>query len=146
MVATPLQMAMVASAVANKGVLMKPHIVDRIIAPNGDVVTRTKPKEYSRPMKPLTAAELTTMMEGVVTEGTGTAAQIPGVLVAGKTGTAEAGPRGLNTAWFICFAPADHPRVALAVVLQNQAAAGGVVAAPIARTVLQALLSNPSNS
>jgi penicillin-binding protein A len=142
---TPLQMAMVASAVANHGVLMKPYVVDRILAPNGDVVSRTKPKVYSRPMKPQTAAELTTMMEGVVNEGTGTLAQMS-VPVAGKTGTAETGRPGRYTSWFIAFAPADHPRVAVAVALENQTQAGGVVAAPIARDVLQALLATPSNS
>jgi penicillin-binding protein A len=142
---TPLQMAMVASAVANHGVLMKPFVVDRIVAPNGDVVTRTKPSVFSRPMKPQTAAELTTMMEGVVNEGTGTAAQMS-VPVAGKTGTAETGKLGNYTSWFIAFAPADNPRVAVAVALENQTQAGGVVAAPIARDILQALLSTPSNS
>jgi peptidoglycan glycosyltransferase len=143
---TPLQMAMVAAAVANRGELMRPHVVDRILAPNGDVVTRTKPKQYSRPMKASTAAMLTPMMEGVVTSGTGTNAQIPGIRVAGKTGTAETGRPGIYTSWFIAFAPADHPRVAIAVVLQNQTQAGGIVAAPIAKSVMQALLSVPSNS
>jgi penicillin-binding protein A len=143
---TPLQMAMVAAAVANKGRLMRPHVVDRIVAPNGDLVTRTKPKEYSTPMKPETAAALTAMMEGVVTSGTGTHAQIPGIPVAGKTGTAETGRPGIYTSWFIAFAPADHPRLAVAVVLQNQTQAGGFVAAPIAKQVMQALLSVPSNS
>jgi penicillin-binding protein A len=142
---TPLQMAMVASAVANHGVLMKPFVVDRIVAPNGDVVTRTKPSVYSKPMKPNTAAELTTMMEGVVNEGTGTAAQMD-VPVAGKTGTAETGRPGRYTSWFIAFAPADNPRVAVAVALENQTQAGGVVAAPIAKTIMQALLATPSNS
>ena len=142
---TPLQMAMVASAIANKGLLMQPHVVDRIVAPNGDVVTRTKPKEYSRPMQPGTAAELTTMMEGVVTEGTGTLAQMD-VPVAGKTGTAETGRQGIYASWFIAFAPADNPTVAVAVALENQTQAGGIVAAPIAKQVMEALLSIPSNS
>jgi peptidoglycan glycosyltransferase len=82
------------------------------------------------------------MMELVVSAGTGTAAQLPGVKVAGKTGTAETGIAHVNTAWFICFAPADAPRVAIAVVLEHQHATGGAVSAPIARQVLQALLSN----
>jgi cell division protein FtsI/penicillin-binding protein 2 len=85
------------------------------------------------------------MMEGVVTQGTGTAAQLS-VPVAGKTGTAETGKAGNFTSWFIAFAPADHPRVAVAVALENQSQAGGVVAAPIARDLLQALLATPSNS
>ena len=143
---TPLQMAMVAAAVANDGSEMRPYVVDRIVGPDGDVIRRTKPEEYSQPIKPQTAAELTAMMEAAVTSGTGTAAQIPGVRVAGKTGTAETGAQGVNTTWFIAFAPVEAPRVAIAVVLQNQSGFGGTVAAPIAQQVMQALLSVPSNS
>jgi len=143
---TPIQMAMVAAGVANNGVVMKPYVVDRIEQPNGSIVTRTRPHRLSKAIKPKTAAELTAMMELVVTGGTGTRAAIPGVRVAGKTGTAETGASGINTTWFICFAPADHPRAAVAVVLQNQTGFGGDTAAPIARTVLQALLGISSNS
>jgi peptidoglycan glycosyltransferase len=146
MLVTPLQMAMVAGAVANRGAVMQPYVVDRIEQPNGSLVTKTTPSKLSQAIKPYTAAEVTAMMKAVVTGGTGTAAQIPGVAVAGKTGTAETGNSGINTTWFICFAPADHPRFAVAVVLQNQTGAGGTTAAPIAKTVLQALLSLPSNS
>jgi len=143
---TPLQMAMVAAAVANHGVIMEPHAVARVTAPGGGVVTRTKPRKYKRAMKTTTADALTRMMEAVVTGGTGTAAQIPGVRVAGKTGTAEAGGQpNPNTTWFIAFAPADHPRYAVAVVLQNQSGAGGSTAAPIAKDILQALLAGRSN-
>ena len=85
------------------------------------------------------------MMVGAVQSGTGTAAQIPGIQVAGKTGTAETGVDGRYTSWFICFAPADRPRVAVAVVLENQTGFGGQVAAPIARSVMQALLAGRSN-
>jgi peptidoglycan glycosyltransferase len=143
---TPLQMAMVAAGVANRGLVMKPYVVDRIEQPNGSLVTRTSPSMLGRAIKPQTAAELNSMMQAVVTGGTGTAAAIPGVPVAGKTGTAETGNSGINTTWFICFAPADHPRFAVAVVLQNQTGFGGATAAPIAKTVLQALLAVPSNS
>jgi peptidoglycan glycosyltransferase len=143
---TPIQMAMVAAGVANRGVVMKPYVVDRIEQPNGSLVTRTSPSELGRAIKPRTAAELNQMMQAVVTGGTGTEAQIPGVSVAGKTGTAETGNSGINTTWFICFAPADQPRFAVAVVLQNQTGFGGSTAAPIAKTVLQALLAVPSNS
>lgn len=146
MLVTPLQMAMVAAGVANKGLVMRPYVVDRIDAPSGSLVTRTAPKVLDRAIKPQTAAELNSMMQAVVTGGTGTAAQIPGVPVAGKTGTAETGSSGINTTWFIAFAPADHPRVAVAVVLQNQTGSGGSTAAPIAKAVMQALLSIPSNS
>jgi peptidoglycan glycosyltransferase len=86
------------------------------------------------------------MMEAVVSGGTGTAAQIPGVRVAGKTGTAETGVSHRNTTWFICFAPAEAPRVAVAVALENQEGTGGATAAPIAKELMQALLSERSNS
>jgi peptidoglycan glycosyltransferase len=146
MLVTPLQMAMVAAGVANKGLVMRPFVVDRIESPSGSLVTKTAPRVLDRAIKPHTADELTSMMEAVVTGGTGTEAAIPGVAVAGKTGTAETGNTGINTTWFICFAPADHPRVAVAVVLQNQTGVGGQTAAPIAKAVLQALLAVPSNS
>ena len=130
---TPLQMAMVAAGIANGGVVMEPYVVEKITAPNGDTVTRTHPHVLSRAVKPETAAELTSMMEGVVSSGTGTAAQISGVRVAGKTGTAETGIAGTNTTSFIAFAPADAPRVAVAVFLENQHGVGGQTAAPIAK-------------
>jgi peptidoglycan glycosyltransferase len=140
MLVTPLQMAMVAAGIANNGVVMRPYVVQRVTAPDGSVVARTKPHKYKRAMKPSTAAALNQMMQAVVTGGTGTAAQIPGVKVAGKTGTAETGGP-LNTTWFIEFAPADAPRYAVAVVLQNQTGAGGTTAAPIAKTIMESLLS-----
>jgi penicillin-binding protein A len=143
---TPLQMALVAAGIANKGVVMRPFLLDRVEQPNGSLVTRTAPKVFNRAIKPKTAAELTSMMQAVVTGGTGIAAQIPGVPVAGKTGTAETGQSGINTTWFISFAPADDPRVAVAVVLQNQRGFGGTTAAPIAKQVMQALLASPSKS
>jgi penicillin-binding protein A len=146
MLTTPLQMAMVAGAVANHGVVMKPYVVGRVTGPGGGVIKRTHPEKYRRAMRTSTANEITRMMEAVVTGGTGTAAQIPGIQVAGKTGTAETGGAGtLNTTWFIAFAPANAPRIAIAVVLQNQTGAGGTTAAPIARAVMQALLAGRSN-
>lgn len=137
---TPLQMAMVTAAIANRGVLMRPYLVDRIVKPGGGVLSRTKPKEIGRPISPRTAAELTQMMEAVVRAGTGAAAQIPGVRVAGKTGTAETGRRDRNTTWFVAFAPADRPAVAVAVALENQTGTGGATAAPIAKRIMEALL------
>jgi peptidoglycan glycosyltransferase len=137
---TPLQMAMVAAGVANDGVVMRPYVVERVIGPSGGTVTRTRPDELGRAISPQTANELTAMMEAAVRSGTGTAAQISGVRVAGKTGTAETGVQGRYTSWFICFAPADRPRVAVAVVLENQTGFGGEVAAPIAREIMQAIL------
>jgi peptidoglycan glycosyltransferase len=137
---TPLEMAMVAAGIANGGVVMRPYVVEKITAPGGSTVSRTHPHELSRAVKPETAAELTSMMEAVVQSGTGTAAQISGVRVAGKTGTAETGVTGVNTTSFIAFAPADAPKVAVAVILENQHGVGGRTAAPIAKTILEALL------
>ena len=148
MLTTPEQMAMVAAAVGNKGVIMEPHAVDRVVSPSGGIVTRTRPRKYTRAMTTHTAGDLTRMMEAVVTGGTGTAAQIPGIRVAGKTGTAEVGAGGrgsANTTWFIAFAPVGAPRVAIAVVLQDQTGSGGTTAAPIAKAVMQAILAGGSN-
>ncbi len=141
MLATPLQMAMVAATVANGGVVPKPYVVQKVLAPDGSTVRDTHPANLGRAIKPQTAADLTAMMVAAVQGGTGTAAQIPGIQVAGKTGTAETSVAHVYTAWFVCFAPADNPQVAVAVVLEKQANGfGGAVAAPIAKLVLQALL------
>ena len=137
---TPLQMAMVAAGIANGGVVMEPYVVQRIATPGGSTVVRHTPSVFSRAVSAGTASALTDMMESVVTGGTGTAAQIAGVPVAGKTGTAETGTPGVNTTSFIAFAPANAPRVAIAVFLENQHGVGGVTAAPIAKTVMEALL------
>jgi peptidoglycan glycosyltransferase len=142
---TPLQMAMIAATVANNGKEMQPHLVDRVRRSNGELV-RIKPQPLAQVITLETAMELTQMMESVVTAGTGTAARISGVRVAGKTGTAENGTGQPNTTWFISFAPADNPRVAVAVVLQNQTGTGGTTAAPIAREIMQAILSTTPNS
>ncbi|HWM13950.1 MAG TPA: penicillin-binding protein 2 [Gaiellaceae bacterium] len=144
LIVTPLQMALVAAGVANDGVVMEPKLVQRIVAPDGDVVERFDPEEWKQAIKPGTAAELTAMMTRVVESGTGTNAQISGVDVAGKTGTAETGVAGRNNTWFIAFAPAGNPRVAVAVALSNQSSTGGETAAPIARSIMQAILGrNP---
>jgi peptidoglycan glycosyltransferase len=137
---TPLQMALVAAGVANDGVVMKPSLVDRIVAPDGSIVERPGADEWKKAVEPKTAAELTAMMRAVVEGGTGTAAQIPGVPVAGKTGTAETGVSGRNNTWFIAFAPADNPTVAVAVALSGQSGTGGTTAAPIAKAIMEALL------
>ena len=146
MVVTPLQMAMVAGGIANRGFVMEPYLTDRIRKPDGTLLMTMKPDTLRRAVKPEIADEIAAMMEGVVTSGTGTATQISGVRVAGKTGTAETGRQGRNTAWFIAFAPVDDPKIAVAVVLQNQTGTGGEVAAPIAKQIMQALLRVPSNS
>jgi peptidoglycan glycosyltransferase len=137
---TPLQMAMLTAAIANGGTVMKPYVIDRITTPKGGTVVRTHPKKLSQAVSPETAATVTRMMEAVVKSGTGTAAQISGVPVAGKTGTAETGANGINTTSFIAFAPANAPKVAVAVFLENQHGTGGHTAAPIAKTILETLL------
>jgi peptidoglycan glycosyltransferase len=138
---TPLQMAEVAAAVANGGKLMKPHLTDRVVDTDGRTVEHVSPEVQSTVMKPSTASAVTAMMEGVVNNGTGTQAQIPGVRVAGKTGTAETQiGKTTNNVWFIAFAPADNPRVAIAVTMEKQIGFGGDVAAPVAKAVMESLL------
>jgi len=141
--ASPMQMAEVAAAIGNGGRLMRPRLTDRIVRKDGRVKERIEPDLQSQVMKPETAQQLGDMMSRVVEEGTGTAAALAGVTVAGKTGTAEVGPnREFTQPWFICFAPVDNPRLAVAVTLERQPAGsqGGTVAAPIARSVLEAVL------
>jgi peptidoglycan glycosyltransferase len=145
MLTTPLQMALVAAAVANNGKEMVPHLVKKVAAPGGGTVVRVKPQVWKHPMKPATAAALNQMMQAVVTGGTGTAAQISGIKVAGKTGTAETGLSHVYDAWFIFFAPADNPQVAGAVVVEHQLNGfGGSVSAPIAKQLMQAILPGAS--
>jgi penicillin-binding protein A len=145
---TPLQMAEVAAAVANGGELMKPQIWSRVVDPDGRVTKRLDPSQYSQPISSTTAEELTTAMEGVVSTGTGTNAAIPGVPVAGKTGTAETpynescgGGTEENQAWFIGFAPADDPQIAIAATIECTEQFGNDVAAPIFREVAEAILA-----
>jgi penicillin-binding protein A len=139
---TPLQMAMVAATVANGGVVPKPYVVQKVVANDGSTVRTTRSSNLGRAIKPETAQILNQMMVAVVQGGTGTAAAIPGIQVAGKTGTAETGVDHVYTAWFVAFAPADNPQVAIAVVLEKQLNGfGGAVAAPIAKQVMEALLA-----
>jgi peptidoglycan glycosyltransferase len=137
---TPLQMAQVAGAVANGGVLMKPRLTERVVGKDGRVKERIEADQQNRVMKEGTAAELTAMMSRVVEEGTGTAAALSDVSVAGKTGTAEVDNATSNQAWFIAFAPVEDPQMAIAVTVERTQGQGGTVAAPIAAQVLQALL------
>ena len=139
---TPLQMALVAASVANRGVLMKPRIAEEILDPDGRVVATIQPERQSRVMSARTARAINLMMQGVVNEGTGTAAALQGIDVAGKTGTAQIDiDRGITQPWFIAFAPANAPRVAIAVTVERTfGGSGGTVAAPIARQVMEALL------
>ncbi|MGZ4601429.1 MAG: peptidoglycan D,D-transpeptidase FtsI family protein [Oryzihumus sp.] len=143
---TPLQMAMVSAAIANKGVVMRPYLVKDVRSADLDVIEETSPEQLSQAVSPDVAARLTRMMEAVVQSGTATAAQIPGVSVAGKTGTAEHGTGLAPHAWFTAFAPADNPRIAVAVVVEDGGRAGneafgGKVAAPIARQVIESVVN-----
>jgi penicillin-binding protein A len=138
---TPLQMAMVASAVANGGKLMAPHLTDRIVDRDGRTVDLIQPREMAQVMSPEAAGEVADMMGKVVEEGTGTAAALQGISVGGKTGTAEVDrPCGPNQAWFIAFAPRHDPKVAIAATVECSSGTGGEVAAPIAKQVMQELL------
>lgn len=145
---TPLQIAMVSAAIANDGVLMTPHLVAE--TRNPDLVTvldGAEPEEESRAMSPETAQQLTAMMVDVVDNGTGGNVAIDGIQVAGKTGTAQSAPERPNYAWFTSFAPADNPKVAVGVVVEEAAGvnegeiAGNRLAAPIARDVMEAVLN-----
>jgi peptidoglycan glycosyltransferase len=148
LLATPLQIAEVAAAIANGGKLMKPQIWNRVIDPDGRVIDRLDPSVYSEAVSAQTAEELTTAMEGVVSAGTGTNAAIPGVAVAGKTGTAETpgneacgGGANENQAWFMGFAPADEPKIAIAASVECTEQFGNDVAAPIFRDVAETILN-----
>jgi penicillin-binding protein A len=142
---TPLQMAMVASAVADGGKLMTPHLGNRVVDPSGRTIKTIRPGMYRRVMKASSANEVAQMMKKVVDEGTGTPAQLgAGITFAGKTGTASVGAAGLNLTqpWFIGFAPIQNPKVAVAVTIERSSGGfGGTVAAPIAKAVVQTLLS-----
>lgn len=142
---TSMQMAQVAAAVGNRGTLMRPHLTDKIVDRDGRTTDEIEPEVQSEVMSQDSAAQVRTMMEAVVERGTGTAAQIPGVQVAGKTGTAETQfGRAINDVWFIAFAPSKDPRVAIAVNVQDVPGFGGEIAAPIARDVMETLLRKGS--
>ncbi len=143
---TPLQMAMVSAAIANKGLVMSPYLVKDTRNSDLGIIDQTKPEQLSQAVSPDVAAALTRMMVTSVKSGTGTAAQIPGLTVAGKTGTAQNVPGSAPHAWFTAFAPAEIPIIAVAVVVENGGKAGneafgGTVAAPIARQVIEAVIN-----
>lgn len=150
---TPLQAAMISAGIANGGKLMKPYLVSEEQAPNLSVLSHTDPQEQSQVMTPAQAALETQMMVDVVNKGTGTAAEIPNIQVAGKTGTADNGAQRADGsyvlpphAWFSGFAPADNPKIAIAVVLENggvngNETTGGLAAAPVAQAVMKAYLA-----
>ncbi len=141
---TPLQMAMVSAGVANDGVVMKPYLVAEEQAPDLSALSITEPEPLSRAVSSEVAGELSDMMVTVVESGTGGTAAIPGITVGGKTGTAQDGNRPPHV-WFMAFAPAEDPQVAVAVIVENggrlgEEATGGAVAGPIAREVMEAVL------
>ncbi len=144
--ATPLQMAMVAAAIANDGDVMRPYVVDEVRAANLSVLDRTDPQSISKAISSTTADELTSMMVATVDSGTATPAQIPGVQVAGKTGTAQSTADRPPYAWFVSFAPADNPQVAVAVLVQSSDTSrseigGGRLGGPIAKAVMEAVIN-----
>ncbi|WP_148573319.1 peptidoglycan D,D-transpeptidase FtsI family protein [Nocardioides caldifontis] len=144
--ASPLQMALVTATIANGGQGMVPYLVDEVRAPDLSVLEKTSPEEL--PDRALGASEanaLTQMMVEVVDQGTGTTAQIPGIKVAGKTGTAQSSPERPPYAWFVSFAPADDPQVAVAVLVEDAGVerdliSGSGLAAPIAKAVMEAVI------
>ena len=142
--ATPMQMALVAAGIANNGVIMTPHVLGEVRDTEGAVIQRYEPKTWMTATPPNVAQATRDMMVGVVERGSGTRAQIPGVAVAGKTGTAQTG-LDKSHVWFVAFAPAEAPRVAVAVMLEDQPstteATGGALAAPIAQAVMRAVLA-----
>ncbi|MDO5628240.1 MAG: penicillin-binding protein 2 [Mobilicoccus sp.] len=143
---TPMQVAMIAAGVANDGVVMKPYLINQTRGSDLQVLDQTRPQQLGRATSADTAQALTRMMEAVVSDGTGTRAQIPGVAVAGKSGTAEHGENLPPHAWFMSFAPADDPQIAVAVVIEDggsagSEAAGGRISAPIARDVMKAVIA-----
>jgi peptidoglycan glycosyltransferase len=143
---TPLQVAMVSAAIANGGVVMRPYLINQVLSADLQTIDRTSPERLGTAVSKETAATLTQMLVAVVDQGTGTPAKINGVQVAGKTGTAEQGNGKPPHAWFTAFAPANDPKVAVAVVVEDggnagSEAAGGRLAGPIAKAVMEAVLN-----
>jgi penicillin-binding protein A len=143
--ATPLQMAMVAAGIANKGELMKPYLVQNVRTADLKTVSETKPESLHQAVSSEVAAQLTAMMVDVVNNGTGKPGRIDGIQVAGKTGTAQTAKDRPPFAWFTAFAPADNPQIAVAVMIEDAGVkrdeiAGGTLAAPVAKKVMEAVL------
>jgi peptidoglycan glycosyltransferase len=142
---TPLQMAEVAATVANGGKLMQPTFVQQVTDPDGRVTQKLTPHVQSTAISPETASQLTDMMENVTSEGTATNLSVAGgVPFAGKTGTAEIDiAQGINQPWFIAFAPATDPQVAVAATIERcQGCFGAEVAGPVATQVIDSLLAS----
>ncbi len=144
--ASPLQMAMVAAGIANAGTVMKPYLVSQLRSPDQQVLQQTTPERLHEAVSPEVAGQLTTMMQSVVTNGTAGSAAIPGVPVAAKTGTAQSSAKRKPYAWFVSFAPAKNPQIAVAVFVQDATGvartdvSGGGLAGPIAKAMMEAQL------
>lgn len=144
--ATPLQMAMVSAGIANGGTVMRPYLVDEVRAPDFSVLDKTSPEPFREAVSSTVARDLTQMMVETVDNGTAAPAAMPGIKVAGKTGTAQSQADRPNYAWFVSFAPADNPQVAVAVLVEdagvaNDLISGGGLAAPIAKSVMEAVIN-----
>lgn len=144
--ATALQMAMVVAGIGNRGTVMRPYLVDEVQSPEFDVLDQRDPEELSRAVSPSTAGQLTDLLVSTVDDGTASPAAIPGFSVAGKTGTAQSGQDDVSPyAWFVSFAPADDPQVAVAVMIESAdiprgEIAGGQLGGPIAKAVMEAVI------
>lgn len=138
---TPLNMALIASGIANSGDIVEPTLVKEVISKNGKTIKTTHPKILSNAIDPMIANEVKDMMVEVVKSGTGRNAGIKNVKVAGKTGTAE-NASGKSHAWFIGFAPADNPKIAISIILEEEGSTGGKSAAPIAREIILHTINN----
>lgn len=139
LVMTPLHVAMMASAVANNGKMMNPYLVEMVTTDNGTVIGQTRPTVYLDAIGPTCAAYVGDMMIDSVNNGTGKAAQVSGITVAGKTGTAET-ESGADHAWFVGYAPAENPTICVAVIIENDGNSGGKTAAPIAGNIIRKFL------
>ncbi len=143
--ATPLTIALDSGAIADGGVIMTPHLLQRVTNSQGQTVQAYRPKPWLKATSVSTADEVTNLMLSVVNspDGTGAAARIPGVQVAGKTGTAQTGGPTIET-WFTAFAPVPDPQIAVAVLVENQPSGdefqGGTIAAPIAKAIIESYL------
>ncbi len=143
---TPLQMAMVAAGIANDGKVMKPYVVDEVQSAEYDTLEQTEDEEFSQAISSSTADDLRDLLVGTVDNGTASPAAIPGIDVAGKTGTAQSGIDNVPPyAWFVSFAPADNPEVAVAVMIEKAdiprgEVAGGLLGGPIAKAVMEAVI------
>nr|MBA3304005.1 penicillin-binding protein 2 [Acidimicrobiia bacterium] len=146
---TPLQMALTTAGIANNGVVMKPHVMSEVRDDEDQVLRRYNPEPWKQALSPQVARTMRDAMVGVVTDGTAGRLAVDGVPTAGKTGTAQIGD-GRSHAWIVGFAPADNPRVAIAVIVESQSGAseatGGRLAAPIGQQVLRAALAVTSGS